>query len=233
MKTFALALLALGLAACSDSTAACDPASTPACGCPGGAQGRQTCAPFGAAPACVCPTVDAGGDVVASDGATDVLAADVVLDRVAVDAPAEAAVDVPACDADTRSDPMNCGRCGNVCPLPPHLQRVFCTRGECDFTGACVVGYANCDQDYSNGCETPTLDDPRHCGGCGTVMDQVCTAPTPMCIAGRCSACPAGQRSCRGGSVCTDLISDNNNCGDCARVCGSGTHCVGALCVPL
>ncbi|KAK4159933.1 hypothetical protein QBC43DRAFT_304259 [Cladorrhinum sp. PSN259] len=34
-------------------------------------------------------------------------------------------------------------------------------------------------------------------------------------------------------SVCVDSATDNNNCGACGNVCGSGTNCTAGVCVPV
>jgi hypothetical protein len=43
-------------------------------------------------------------------------------------------------------------------------------------------------------------------------------------------ACPSGQISCAG--VCTDITSDNNNCGGCGKPCSSIETCYQATCIP-
>jgi hypothetical protein len=52
---------------------------------------------------------------------------------------------------------------------------------------------------------------------------------TPYCNGGKCSACSAGLTSCSG--VCTNLSSDNANCGACGNVCAAATpYCSGGKC---
>jgi len=61
------------------------------------------------------------------------------------------------CDAeidentDLAIDPLHCGRCGNVCPSPPHTEPV-CDSGSCK-TG-CQAGYHDNDGLAENGCES-------------------------------------------------------------------------------
>lgn len=70
---------------------------------------------------------------------------------------------------DVRSDPMNCGACGRACPPGDHgLPGCVDSRCELD-CGA--TGYANCDGDQVNGCETPINSNPMNCGACGQRCD--------------------------------------------------------------
>jgi len=92
--------------------------------------------------------------------------------------------------ADLRSDDFNCGACGVSCaPLghPPGARR------RCDF-GACVTrcmdGYADCNGNEADGCETDTTSDPRNCGGCGIVCDAIAGQ---ACVAGMCVVAPCDQ----------------------------------------
>jgi hypothetical protein len=82
---------------------------------------------------------------------------------------------------DTQTDPMNCGRCGVAC-----MGKIRgCINGACCFMingRCCTPGFANCDGNLTNSCETSILNDPRNCGGC---FDR----------------CPADQRCVMG--VCT------------------------------
>jgi hypothetical protein len=55
------------------------------------------------------------------------------------------------CEVNLLADNLNCGSCGNVCNIP-HAQG-FCSSGACTFT-QCATGYADCDGNPANGCET-------------------------------------------------------------------------------
>jgi hypothetical protein len=68
----------------------------------------------------------------------------------------------------------SCGACGVVCPASPHYQPT-CTAGVC--AGACMPGFADCNADPSDGCETNLLNERVNCGQCGRV-----------CIIGKCKA---------------------------------------------
>ena len=64
---------------------------------------------------------------------------------------------------------QNCGFCGNRCVIPGAI-------AECAFDGtdasgrcaikSCIEGFANCDDNSDNGCETHLLTNPLHCGRC-------------------------------------------------------------------
>lgn len=79
--------------------------------------------------------------------------------------------------SNTAADPMNCGGCGRVCSALPNAA-ASCARGACGF--ACVPGFGDCDINATNGCETDTMTNDTHCGGCGRT-------------------CPRGM-TCRGGA---------------------------------
>lgn len=61
-----------------------------------------------------------------------------------------------------------------------------------------------------------------HCGSCGTA----CAATTQWCTEGHC--CNTGQAYCQSG--CTNVLSDNLNCGACGNACDGGATCGGGQC---
>jgi hypothetical protein len=77
------------------------------------------------------------------------------------------------CEADV-SRVTSCGACGVVCPARPHYQPT-CVGGVC--AGVCAPGFADCNADPSDGCETNLLNERLDCGQCGRV-----------CIVGKCKA---------------------------------------------
>src|SRR5262249_24975911 len=101
------------------------------------------------------------------------------------------------CEINLLVDKINCGKCGVVC-----AQNQVCVNGQCDCPvcnfpnakGACVAkqcvidsclaGFANCDGNSQNGCETPTGADVKNCGGC-----RVACAQNLVCVNGSCT-CP-------------------------------------------
>lgn len=80
------------------------------------------------------------------------------------------------CEVHTDVDPSNCGACGNVCSFANGSGS--CASGRCTLLG-CGTGYASCDGNDSNGCETNLKTDADHCGSC----DTVCTG---SCVNGAC-----------------------------------------------
>jgi hypothetical protein len=105
--------------------------------------------------------------------------------------------------------------------------------------GSCVPGYADCDANASNGCESNIWDDWQNCGDCG----RTCETPNavPTCNDGLCRIlqCDAGFSDCNGASDdgCeTQTTSCREYCGppspqqpfagSCADGCPPGTVCV-------
>jgi hypothetical protein len=122
---------------------------------------------------------------------------------------------------DTNTDVGNCGSCGRSCSLPNAV--AGCSAGGC-VVASCNAGFANCDGNAANGCETP-LNTAMNCGACG----RACSGATPVCNAmtGMCSSgCSAGQTRC--GMSCVDTSADVGNCGSCGNVCAARANSVAA-----
>jgi hypothetical protein len=83
------------------------------------------------------------------------------------------------CEVHVTVDGMNCGTCGHVCPTPTHASFPSCSLGSCGI-GACSAGYADCNNNPADGCETSITTD-TNCGGCGNVC-----APGKSCVSGSC-----------------------------------------------
>ncbi|MBX3200435.1 MAG: hypothetical protein KF894_20020 [Labilithrix sp.] len=136
---------------------------------------------------------------------------------------------------DLSDDDNRCGACNNRCdptggPGAPQYSNTYygCDSGQCG-TRKCTAGFASCDNDIENGCETSTLTDDD-CGSCGN-----------KCGAGRRCAfdesgnlacqCPDGLTFCQTGEVrglpvgtCVDISSNSSNCGACGVSCGPITE---------
>jgi hypothetical protein len=95
------------------------------------------------------------------------------------------------CETDVTEDPANCGGCGMECFYP--RASGICVDAVCTFE-SCEAGWESCDDDLSNGCETP-LGTERDCGECGQACESLhgtnsCTGTpgsfvcSPSCMGG-------------------------------------------------
>ena len=91
---------------------------------------------------------------------------------------------------DLISDENNCGACNKVCELVPHAQ-VLCQNGNCQ-QGLCSPGYADCNGNQQDGCETNTVAD----GPCTCAPGE--TEPCYLGAPGSAGVgpCKAGTRTC-------------------------------------
>jgi hypothetical protein len=73
------------------------------------------------------------------------------------------------------ADPSNCGKCGNACaPFPSGAAR--CVSGVCADPG-CLNGFADCDSDPKNGCETNVGGSlQKSCGICDRACEGTCSS---------------------------------------------------------
>ena len=100
------------------------------------------------------------------------------------------------CETPLAADGKNCGGCGVVCGQGLVCRAAQCTCPRCAFPNAstkcvnnqcvldrCNPGFASCDGNDVNGCETAVAADPRNCGGCGAACDL-----GNLCVDGVCSS---------------------------------------------
>lgn len=169
---------------------------------------------------------DDGMDVV-EDGGMRAEAGDVM--EVSAPDVRDAAVDAPppnrTCGADLLNDVDNCGECGRRCTAGAGATPA-CRFGQCALV--CPTGFADCDGNASNGCETSVTSDARNCGGCG-----VSCATPGVCTNGVCqrtAACPPNFDDCDGSpSSCeTEISTSLLHCGACNRPCAGA--CRGGRC---
>lgn len=146
--------------------------------------------------------------------------------------------------------PDHCGSCERRCEYP-HASGV-CEQAECKLD-SCAAGFADCDAESSNGCET-SLHTDKNCGGCG----MRCEADT-RCVGGTCvsphSPAPTDctQSPYAADSCAADLCPDDpdkrepGSCGcgvpdkdtdedgtlDCKDVCPNGAWTSTEPCLPF
>jgi hypothetical protein len=141
---------------------------------------------------------------------------------------------------DPTNNPAHCGATQG-CGVDGGSAGVACNAGYCT-GGACQAGDAAlaCPP-YLISCGGLCIDpltNPSHCGataGCGADAGSAGTA----CSAGSCvnasCQCLGGQTGCGGGdagpALCTNLKTDNSNCGSCGNVCAPAQACDDGACV--
>lgn len=117
---------------------------------------------------------------------------------------------------DITKDNLNCGSCGYDCatnePLapgtvPPWHMGFTCSKSKCNVL-KCLINFANCNQDLTDGCEISLADDPMNCGACGVEC-----APGEMCMKG---TCVCNDPCACGGN---DYSNNPDQCGSCNHVC--------------
>ncbi len=142
------------------------------------------------------------------------------------------------CESDTTKDPQNCGTCSMAC-VPGGGATPACRAGACG-SMLCPIGLADCDDDFTNGCETNLGSSAANCGYCG----RSCDLPnaTATCNGGVCrvATCDAGFEDCDGNPAngCEADVSTNAlHCGACGRACVTGDNtsarCAAGTCFAL
>jgi hypothetical protein len=140
------------------------------------------------------------------------------------------------CEAPTDTDASNCGACGQKCTAPAG-GTASCMASKCAL-GGCMPGFADCDMNATNGCETNLATDPKHCGSC-TIA---CPAPangTASCNNFACgiASCAMGFDHCVGpvSNGCETPLNTTDHCGSCTNSCSALPHatagCMNAGCV--
>lgn len=112
----------------------------------------------------------------------------------------------------------------------------------CTYTGVCSAGFASCDGNKANGCETD-LTAVTSCGACGNnclVNVANIDAANIACVAGGCTytgSCEAGAADCDGDKMngCeVNLLTDVEHCAACDSACaapsGGAASCTDGVC---
>lgn len=152
---------------------------------------------------------------------------------------------------DILANDAHCGACG--LPCGPNQQ---CNSGGC----VCIPGFADCDNDPTNGCEVNTDSELSDCGACGVTCGSGESCQAGECVCG--SSTGSGQPACGGGDVCcgdacvapndpacacgeqpncnndelccnntcTAIRTDEQNCGACGTTCQGDTLCRSGSC---
>ncbi|MFO0627329.1 MAG: hypothetical protein U0325_17090 [Polyangiales bacterium] len=119
--------------------------------------------------------------------------------------------DANGCEVDTRTSTQHCGACGVSCFVNNGVGA--CVAGACRVS-SCTPGFADCDGNVGNGCETSTQSS-QHCGRCGNACPTGTFCAVDACV----SLCGAGFTFCADG--CYTLPSDPRHCGACNNNCPS------------
>ena len=134
------------------------------------------------------------------------------------------------CETNTRFDALNCGACGTVCPSRSNASGA-CIAGRCDLV--CANGFADCNSNPADGCETNTRTSLSSCGACGNTCASRANA-SASCTNSACAyVCAAGFADCNGNPAdgCeVDTRNTEANCGACGHACGTGQICANGAC---
>ncbi len=97
----------------------------------------------------------------------------------------------------------------------------------------CPAGFAECDEDPSNGCETDLQSSNEHCGGCGARCES--DLWDVGCVGGECQvlSCPTGLGDCNKSvkDWCeTNILIAAAHCGACNQPCPDAFSCINGAC---
>jgi len=134
-------------------------------------------------------------------------------------------------DTDCETDitqAATCGGCNNNCTGRPNTTGGTCSNGTCQIT--CATGFANCNGDIADGCETNTRT-LSNCGSCGTtcaIANATATCATGSC---RVDMCADTHRDCdMNATSCETNITLPASCGSCTTDCTGRANTTGAGC---
>jgi hypothetical protein len=146
-------------------------------------------------------------------------------------------IQLDGCEVNLKTDPMNCNMCGTVCTASNAT--TVCNNGSCA-VGSCTAPFANCDNQYNNGCEADLTTTQKNCGGCGndcTKGQHLQNANATPCVGSLCQpTCAAGFGDCDGDPLngCETALNTITNCGMCGHTCSQNNGveaCMGGSCV--
>ena len=123
---------------------------------------------------------------------------------------------VNGCEADISGSIAHCGDCTTVC-RNDHGSTA-CVLGQC--SPSCGGGFASCDGNVVNGCETPTTT-LTDCGGCSQPCSR--SNATATCATGACAiaTCSGGYGNCNNQDAdgCEQQLNTLTHCGSCNTAC--------------
>ncbi|MCS6899297.1 MAG: MopE-related protein [Myxococcales bacterium] len=125
------------------------------------------------------------------------------------------------CETNTTNNTNHCGGCGIVC-IPTNADSASCSNSKCVFQ--CKPGFADCDNNPANGCETNISSSNSNCGACGNAC--VIANGVGACQSGQCvvTGCSAPFQNCDGNSAngCeTNTAISTSHCGGCGNACST------------
>lgn len=122
------------------------------------------------------------------------------------------------------NDEKNCGECGHDCTELAHVSGpIDCEDGKCVLTSSsCESGWADCNEDSEDGCETNTKE-AINCGGCGNDCSETAKllcAPAENDDYECAAECPSDAPT-RCGDSCVNTEDNPLHCGECDKECES------------
>lgn len=113
----------------------------------------------------------------------------------------------------TLTDPSACAACDKACEGTQ-----ACINGRCG-SGPCPQGFAECNANADDGCETDVRSDPLNCGKCRLAC------ASGFCSGGTCTsvACPDGLADCnqQESDRCETNLNSVESCRTCGKACSS------------
>ncbi|MEZ4375617.1 MAG: hypothetical protein R3B07_32705 [Polyangiaceae bacterium] len=130
---------------------------------------------------------------------------------------------VDGCEINIDQDPRNCGGCGNDCFANTTADNWRCVAGKCEVS-SCPLGFEDCNQDPSDGCEVDLNSSVGNCGFCSNPCNLA--NATAQCNAGQCEvgSCDSGYGDCDGTAANGCEVNtqvDADHCGACNRGCST------------
>lgn len=129
---------------------------------------------------------------------------------------------------DSNGDGVGDACCVNAAHCLPHPNMTAtCVADQCVY--GCNAGWVDCNDDYSDGCETNATT-TFNCGNCGVV----CNLPNaiPACVGGQCvvQSCFAGYSNCDGNEANGCELRHAIPANSCATATDLGTLCADTRC---